>query len=148
MTDQSKVETLIRVASRLISVLDREVGFLKEMKSTEVAQLQPEKMQLVVAYEEHVRALAATPETLQNVAPAIQDEFTEIAERFDAAMTENRRALSAAHEAQERFMQAIVRAAEEKRASFHAYSPAGTISADGNGGNGAGPLSLALNSHI
>ena len=82
MTDQSKVETLIRVASRLISVLEREVQFLKEMKSSEVATLQSEKMQLVVAYEEHVRALAATPDTLKNVAPAIQDEFADIAERF------------------------------------------------------------------
>jgi hypothetical protein len=148
MTEQSKVEELIRVASRLISVLDREVQFLKEMKSADVATLQSEKMLLVVAYEEHVRSLAATPDTLQNVAPAIQDEFAEIAQRFDAAMTDNRRALSAAHEAQDRFMKAIVRAAEEKRASFHAYSPAGTLSADGNGGNGSGPLSLTLNSHI
>lgn len=148
MTDQSKIEALIRVASRLISVLDREVQFLKEMKSAEVATLQSEKMQLVVAYEEHVRSLAATPDSLKNVAPAIQDEFADIAERFDAAMTENRRALSAAHEAQDRFMKAIVKAAEEKRASFQAYSPAGTLSAVENGKGSAGPLSLTLNSHI
>lgn len=148
MTDQSKVETLIRVASRLISVLEREVQFLKEMKSSEVATLQSEKMQLVVAYEEHVRALAATPDTLKNVAPAIQDEFADIAERFDAAMTENRRALSAAHDAQERFLKAVVKAAEEKRASFHAYSPAGKLSADDGRNAGAGPLSLTLDSQI
>lgn len=148
MTGQAKVETLIRVASRLISVLEREVQLLKEMKASDVATLQSEKMQLVVAYEEHVRALAETPGTLKDVAPALQEEFADIAGRFDAAMTENRRALSAAHEAQERFMQAIVKAAEEKRASFHAYSPAGTMSANEKGSAGAGPLSLTLNSQI
>lgn len=148
MTDQSKVETLIRVASRLISVLEREVQYLKEMKSPDVAALQSEKMQLVVAYEEHVRSLAATPEALENIAPAIQDEFADIAERFDAAMTENRRALSAAHDAQERFLNAIVKAAEEKRASFHAYSPAGKMSTGDNRNAGMGPLSLTLDSQI
>ena len=148
MTGPANIETLIRVASRLVSVLEREVGYLREMKSGEVATLQPEKMQLVVAYEEQVRALAAAPDTLKTVAPAIQDEFAEIAERFDTAMTENRRALSAARDAQSRFLNAIVKAAEEKRASFHAYSPAGTLSVDDTRKSGAGPLSLTLNSHI
>lgn len=148
MTDPAKVEVLIRVASRLISVLEREVVFLREMKTADVATLQAEKMQLVVAYEEHVRALAAAPDMLKKIAPAIQDEFAEIAERFDSAMTENRRALSAAHDAQERFMKAVVKAAEDKRASFHAYSPEGTLSANNTRKNSAGPLSLTLNSHI
>lgn len=148
MTTPAKVEILIRVASQLISVLEKEVEFLREMKSSDVASLQPEKMKLVVAYEEHVRDLAAAPDMLKKVAPAIQDEFAEIAERFDAAMTENRQALSAAHDAQERFMKAIVKAAEEKRASLHAYSPQGTLSASNSGKNAAGPLSLTLDSQI
>jgi hypothetical protein len=49
------------------------------------------KLKLVVAYEEHVRELAAAPDMLKKVAPALQKEFADIAERFDAAMTENRR---------------------------------------------------------
>ena len=87
MSDPLKVEALIHIASRLISVLEREVSFLREMKSSEVAGLQPEKMQLVVAYEDHVRALASTPDILENVSPALHDEFATVAERFDAAMT-------------------------------------------------------------
>jgi hypothetical protein len=148
MTTPAKVEVLIRVASQLISVLEQEVEYLREMKSSKVASLQAEKMKLVVAYEEHVRELAAAPDMLKKVAPALQDEFADIAERFDAAMTENRQALSAAHDAQERFMKAIVKAAEEKRASLHAYSPEGTLSASKSGKNTAGPLSLTLDSQI
>ena len=65
MTTPAKVEVLIRVASQLISVLEQEVEYLREMKSSKVASLQAEKMKLVVAYEEHVRELAAAPDMLK-----------------------------------------------------------------------------------
>ena len=148
MSNPVKVEALIHIASRLISVLEREVDLLKQMKSSDVASLQPEKMQLVVAYEDHVRALAAAPEMLENIAPALQDEFATVAGRFDAAMTENRRALTAAHEAQDRFLKAVVKAAQEKKDTFNPYSPQGTVVAGGKPKGAPGPLSLTLNSHF
>ena len=148
MSTPHKVEALIHIASRLISVLEREVDLLRQMKSTEVSSLQPEKMQLVVAYEDHIRALSAAPEILEDIGPALQDEFTTVAERFDAAMTENRRALSAAHEAQDRFLKAVVKAAQEKKDTFNPYSPQGTVVAGGKPKGATDPLSLTLNSHI
>lgn len=148
MSNPLKVEALIHIASRLISVLEREVDFLRQMKSSEVASLQPEKMQLVVAYEDHVRALAAAPDMLEDIAPALKDEFASVAERFDAAMTENRRALTAAHEAQDRFLKAVVKAAQQQKDTFNPYSPQGTVVAGGKPKGAASPLSLSLNSHI
>ena len=148
MSDPLKVEALIHIASRLISVLEREVSLLREMKSSEVAGLQPEKMQLVVAYEDHVRALASTPDILENVSPALHDEFATVAERFDAAMTENRRALTAAREAQDRFLKAVVKAAREKKDTFSPYSQKGTVGGGGRRKGAPSPLSLSLNSHI
>jgi chromosome segregation ATPase len=148
MSDPLKVEALIHIASRLISVLEREVSLLREMKSSEVASMQPEKMQLVVAYEDHVRALASTSDILDNVTPALYDEFTTVAERFDAAMTENRRALTAAREAQDRFLKAVVKAAREKKDTFNPYSQQGTVVTGGKRKGAPSPLSLSLNSHI
>lgn len=148
MKSPLKVEALIHIASRLISVLEREVELLRQMKSAEVSSLQPEKMQLVVAYEDHIRALAAAPEILEEIAPALQDEFATVAERFDAAMTENRRALTAAHEAQDRFLKAVVKAAQEQKDTFNPYSPQGTVVAGGKPKGATGSLSLTLNSHI
>ncbi len=148
MSDPLKVEALIHIASRLVSVLEREVSFLREMKSSEVAGLQPEKMQLVVAYEDHVRALASAPDILENVSPALHDEFTTVAERFDAAMTENRRALTAANETQNRFLKAVVKAAQEKKDTFNPYSQQGTVVAGGKPKGAPSALSLTLNSHI
>lgn len=148
MSNPAKVEALVHIASRLISVLEREVELLKQMKSTDVSSLQQEKMQLVVAYEDHVRALAAEPDLLANVGSALQDEFSSVAERFEAAMTENRRALTAAHEAQERFLKAVVKAAKEKQTTFNPYSSQGSVVAGGKPKGAPSPLSLSLNSHI
>lgn len=148
MSNPVKVEALIHISSRLISVLEREVALLQQMKASEVSSLQPEKMQLVVAYEDHVRALAAAPEMLEDVAPALQEEFASVAERFDAAMTENRRALTAAHEAQDRFLKAVVKAAQEKKDTFNPYSQQGTVVAGGKPKGAPNALSLTLNSHI
>ena len=43
MTTPAKVEVLTRVASQLISVLEQEVEYLREMKSSKVASLQAAK---------------------------------------------------------------------------------------------------------
>jgi flagellar biosynthesis/type III secretory pathway chaperone len=143
-----KVEALIRVASRLIALLEREAELLRAMKAGEIAGLQKEKNQLVVAYEEQVRALAATPEEFRRVAPALREEFALIAERFDSAMTENRRALSAATEAQNRFLQAVMTAVQEKQSSFRGYSAKGTIYSTGARQAAASPVALSLDRHF
>ena len=114
------------------------------MKPAALADLQEEKGRLVTAYEEQVRALAATPDELRKVAPALQSEFAEIANRFEAAMTDNRRALAAASEAQDRFLQAVVKAAREKQSSFRGYSAQGTVSAPHRRQSRQTPLALTL----
>lgn len=138
------VESLIRVASRLISLLEKEVELLRAMKPAALAGLQEEKDRLVSAYEDQVRSLAATPDEFRRIAPALQAEFAEIAERFEAVMTENRQALAAANEAQNRFLQAVVKAAREKQASFRGYSAKGTISSPHRRQTGHEPLALTL----
>ncbi|MEX2454568.1 MAG: hypothetical protein WD470_07680 [Rhodospirillaceae bacterium] len=143
-TAPANVESLIRIASRLIVVLEREIELLRAMKAGALAGLRDEKNGLVAAYEEQVRALSAAPDELRRVAPALQEEFARIADRFEAAMTENRRALSAASEAQNRFMQAVVKAAREKQTSFRGYSAAGAISVPHPKKVPQAPLALTL----
>ena len=142
------VESVIRVASRLIAVLEQEVELLRTMKVSALGQIQEEKMRLVASYEEQVSALAAAPDTLRRIAPALQEEFAEIAERFDVAMTENRRALTAANEAQNRFMQSVVKAAEEKRASVQTYAADGGLPPAYATKTGSRPLSLTLDRQL
>tara|TARA_R110000787_G_scaffold83926_1_gene180166 strand:- start:340 stop:792 length:453 start_codon:yes stop_codon:yes gene_type:complete len=139
------VESLISVASRLIVLLEKEVTLLRAMKPRALADLQEEKMRLVIAYEEQVRNLSASPDALKDVAPVLRDEFAAIATRFDAALTENRRALTGVSEAQRRFFEAVVKAAEEKRTNHQGYSADGSRPAPGYGRpTRQGPLSLTL----
>lgn len=148
-TSQNTVESVIRIASRLIALLAQETGLLREMKTRELSGLQEEKTRLVAAYEAQVRELAAFPDAFREIAPVLRDEFAEIAERFEAAMTDNRRALSAAGDAQRRFFDAVVSAAEEKRANFRGYSAAGKVQAPGpKRGAPQPPLSLTLDRQL
>lgn len=150
MTDKTQmVESLLRVASRLIVVLERETEFLSKMQTRAVADMQAEKQQLVENYEQQVRNLMAFPETLREIAPVLRAEFEGVAERFETAMTQNRRALSAATEAQQRLFDAIVEAAETKRSGYRAYSPEGTLPAPGTVRQaGKAPLSISLNRQL
>ena len=148
MSDEAKIESLVRVAGGLIALLEREANLLAEMKTGDIANLQEEKSRLVELYEEQVRSLAQTPELIERIAPALRDEFAEIAEKFDQAMTKNRRALTAAKEAQETFLNAVIRAAEDKRSTLQTYSAIGSVPSGAERGDAIGPLSLTLDRQL
>ena len=57
ITDQ--IETLIRVTSRLIGIMNSEVEMLRAMRVGDIESLQREKHDLTILYEENVRARAA-----------------------------------------------------------------------------------------
>lgn len=139
------IEGIIPIASRLIAVLEKEVELLRAMKPRDVAGLQEEKETLIVAYEEKMRSLTASPDAVEGITPVLQEEFRTLATRFDAAMKENRLALNAASAAQRRFLDAVVRAADEKRTTYRGYSADGALPAAGQGAPSTmGPLSLTL----
>jgi hypothetical protein len=91
----NQVESLIRVTSRLSGVLDSEVEMLRAMQVNEIENLQEEKRDLTILYEETIRSLAAQPEALAALEPALRMELSDLAGRFDSALAENARALNA-----------------------------------------------------
>ena len=150
MTDKMQaVESLLRVASRLIIALERETGLLRDMQMGAVADMQAEKRQLVDAYEMQVRDLLAQPDLMRDVAPVLRAEFAAVAGRFEAAMTDNRRALTAATEAQQRLFKAIVEAAKQHRSSYRVYSADGMLPPPPAARQARGePLSISLNRQL
>ena len=88
----NQVEALIRVTSRLIGVLDSEVEMLRAMRVTEIEDLQEEKRDLTILYEETIRSLAAQPDALAALEPALRMELSDLAGRFDNSLAENARA--------------------------------------------------------
>lgn len=120
-----QIESLIRIASQLIRVLSREVASLREMRIADLESLQQEKLDLTVAYEQGVRALADHPGVLDAVAPAMREALSDVAMQFDRALAANTRALNAARDSHDRLLRAIVDAVADKRARERSYDAMG-----------------------
>jgi flagellar biosynthesis/type III secretory pathway chaperone len=118
-------EGLIDIASRLIAVLERETTLLREMKAGEIGALQPEKTRLIAAYEERSRGLNAHGEALGFLEEAVREELRETIARFNDSAKDNALALRAAHQANERLMQAIVEALNRQRDRSEGYGADG-----------------------
>tara|TARA_Y100001936_G_scaffold194265_1_gene194099 strand:+ start:40596 stop:41045 length:450 start_codon:yes stop_codon:yes gene_type:complete len=142
-----QVEPLIRVTSRLIGVLDSEVDMLRAMQVDEIENLQAEKKDLTVLYEETVRSLAAQPEALEAVEPALRTELSELAGRFDTALAENARALNAVRDSHDRLLKAIVDAVSENRAKEKGYTRDGKLG-DLQKGRNSPSLSLSVDRQL
>src|SRR5262245_18838333 len=120
-----RIETLIRVGSRLIELMAREIELLGEMRAGDIAQLQEEKAALVAAYEEILNALKDDPKLIAACAPPIKDELMRIAAKLNATVAANERALSAARAANERLLKAVVDAVAADRDRTSGYSRSG-----------------------
>ena len=145
ITDQ--IETLIRVTSRLIGIMNSEVEMLRAMRVGDIESLQREKHDLTILYEENVRALAAQPEALEAMEPALRHELSQLAQRFDTALAENARALHAVKESHDRLLKAIVDAVADNRARERAYTPSGSLDKPRSRSN-ADTMSLSLDRRL
>lgn len=127
MTIQERIGGVIRIASRLIDVLDAEVAALREMRMDAVAAIQPEKTALVAEYEAEIAGLTGQRDALVLLAPALQAEFRRVAKGLAAASVSNAAALTAAREAHDRVLRSIVEAAGAAAKPTATYSRAGRI---------------------
>jgi hypothetical protein len=126
---EEQVETLIRVTSRLIGVLDAEVELLRAMRVAEIASLQAEKHDLTLLYEETIEAVACQRGAMDAMEPALRLELAEIAQRFDRSLAENARALHAVRGSHDRLLKAIVDAVADHRARDRGYTAEGNFGA-------------------
>jgi predicted translin family RNA/ssDNA-binding protein len=143
MRHEERVGGLIRVASRLIDVMRREIEMLRDMRTGGLDELQVQKNELTDAYEQQVRALAGEPEALTAVAPALRQEFAEVASLFNKVLAENESALNATRFAHERLIKAVVDAVAERRDAHNGYSANGAPARRVRGNRGKSePLTL------
>lgn len=141
---EDKIGGLIRIASQLIDLMGREVEMLRDMRPSGLDELQARKNELADAYEQQVRGLTGEPGALAAVAPALRQEFAEIAAEFNKVLAENESALHATRFAHERLLKAVVEAIDDQRNSFNGYSASGAPAARQPSGrrNASAPLTL------
>ena len=142
-----QIETLILSASRLIAVMNKEVEMLRSLHVSEIGDLQKEKQELTVLYEDSVEMLAADPDALDALEPALRAELAELAKRFDAAVSENTQALNAVKQSHDRLLQMIVDSVAENRSKQKAYTAQGALDNPRKGRN-APTLSLTLDQRL
>lgn len=142
-----QIETLIVVTSRLVDVLDREIGLLRSMEVGQIETLREEKQTLILAYEECVKALAGNLAALDALEPPLRAELSALARRLDDALAENARALHAVRESHDRLLKAIVDAVSETRSHHKGYSANGAVPKTRRG-SAAATLSLSLDRQL
>lgn len=142
-----QINTLVMAASRLINLMNKEVQLLREMRVREISDLQGEKLELTALYEEALAMLAAEPDVMEALEPALKDELALLASRFDAAVLDNTRALSAVKDSHDRLLQAIVDSVAENRSKQKAYTANGALDNPRTGRN-APAISLTLDQNL
>ena len=140
-------ETLVMAASRLIVVMNHEVELLRAMRVGEISALQQEKQELTALYEDALQTLSGEPELLEALEPAMRAELAELATRFDEAVCENTRALTAVKISHDQLLRAIVDAVSENRSRQKAYTAQGALDNPRKGRN-APTLSLTLDQRL
>lgn len=124
MTEEcAQVTDLLKITSRLIDVLEREIEMLRAMKPSEMQSLQHDKIVLAAAYESAITALQNDPGAAQSISASTRDELRKVTERFHRVLAANERALRAAKEATNRLLKHIVSEVEKQQRGPGAYGP-------------------------
>ncbi len=147
MSTKTHVNDLIRITSRLISVLEREVELLHTRPSTGLKALQEEKSALTAAYESQARSLSGAPELLEALQPVLRAELKRVTGQFRSAVSVNEAALRAARETTQRVLQAIADELEKNRGAQACYSAQGRSSTSSRSSSRP-RLSIALDQRL
>ena len=147
MSTTSRIDELIKITSRLIAVLDREVELLRATPSTGIEALQEEKSALTAAYESQARSLAGHPELLEALQPVLRAELERVTGRFQSAVSANEVALRAARETTQRVLQAIADEFDKNRRDKAGYSATG-YGSTASYGSCTQPISIAVDRRL
>ena len=125
MSDQTRASDLLKITTRLIDVLEREIEMLRAMKPSDIQALHEDKIVLTAAYEAQIKALKADPAALKALSPTLRAELNGAIKRFQAALNENERSLRAAKEASQSALNAIAEEVQRQVQQHAGYSAKG-----------------------
>lgn len=137
MTTEELVTELKSVTYDLMSLLERESTELRSLTSSEYEQFLSEKSALSMQYEQLVVKLRSRGEELRALSEEERAELRELQAEFQETARRNMNTLKAARETNERVVQAIVRAVNEKsKEECTTYTRSATTSKASLGGYG------------
>ena len=131
MNGPARIVDLLKIMSRLMQLLQREIALLRDMKPTEMQDLQRDKIVLAAAYQSRVKAMREDQSALEATNPELHAALSDAAQRFHETLADNERALQAARQVTDRVLSAIAKEVERQRRDKTGYSAAGAARAAG-----------------
>ena len=147
MSAPTQITDLLKVTSRLIGVLEREIEMLRAMRPSEIQDLQQDKIALCAAYEAQAKSLAGRPELLDAVQPALRAQLEAAIGKFQSTLAANERALRAAKETTQRVLEAIANEIDRSRRENAGYSISGRSVPSSRAAPGQ-PVSVAIDERL
>ncbi len=125
MDSSQVIGELMKIAGRLIVLMNRECEILKSFETDKIGALQGEKTLLAIIYTKLTRELTREPEILAALSGAVRDELRSTLGAMEEAARENERAIGAARDANERVMAAVAEVAAQHQSPLSLYSRSG-----------------------
>jgi hypothetical protein len=116
MDNTGRLRDILAVVGRLITLMNEESALLRAMRADQIGQFQDEKSRLAGLYVGMVKDIRKSPELLVAVDAAVRAELTDALKNFDEAAAENAQVIASARAANERVLNAVVSAAQKRRA--------------------------------
>lgn len=149
MTMNNPVSDLIALAERLSSLLAQETELLAAARTTEIGALQGEKAKLARAFETQVAKLGRGSGALTQLEPSLKAALRRVMAKARDAIAENARRLRAARDANQKLINAIVKAVTDHNRKLDVYTASGSLSASVYGGRPVRKaVSLSINQQL
>jgi hypothetical protein len=133
------VEDLMATTVRLSQVMERESGYLAEMKITEILPLQPEKLELTQKLEAYQAAVRARPELVREMPETVREKLLQMMDQFGQIMADHVRRITVARQVNSKVVQAIFDSIAEQQ-QLPTYTREGT-----SGLTGSSAISFSYN---
>lgn len=143
-TPDGPVADLLATTDRLTELLEDEAERVRVGDREGVEALHAEKQRLTDKHEQLVQALSEQPDVLDGLDNETHRALSESAQRFQEALSANRRALNAGMQVADTILQAGVDAVKRAEREQAGYSPLGTTRRPVRGGN----PSIAINQRL
>ncbi|MGO1117861.1 hypothetical protein ACTL6U_04120 [Rhodovibrionaceae bacterium A322] len=144
---RSRFTELLQITSRLITVLEGEIGLLRSMKPADMQDLQQDKIVLAAAYQAAMQDLKSNPSWVNQLPLTERNELREVSEKFQKVLSENERALRAARDVTDGLLKHVMNEVKNKNSNPTAYSAQGKMMASSYAGT-AVPQPVSLNQSL
>lgn len=118
-----RVATVMALLQRLSAVLDAEIGLLRRMQLTGLAELIADKEALTIAYERELRALRREPELLGGLAGERRRALEAAIRDFQAKLAASRRLSDSARHVLEGIVRLVAATAAPRAGAAPGYGP-------------------------